>query len=432
MICPDDQQGVFPLALGFEALHQPPELVVGVGHVLVVHALVEGEELDPADARLFIGFRVDAVAALLAEAIVPFPPRLNLFGTDKETGKGGHGGDFLVQVGGLKVHPVGLGRVFLPPFPKRLVQKSGGFSVAPTTAIIKLCPILPKEIHPALQAAHAASVRVGDEHRRLVGGPVQVLSHGLRFDWDNIEPVLETAQHAVLQRGHEGSRGGSRPGGVAVGMLENRTLCGNAFQIGRRPAVIAVDAHVIGPGAIDDVEDDVGCLSGAGPAQGRRCPQGHGPGTRRLSLQRQGHGLPRQMGQIHGALSPVLSVGVGLLEQRLDCTILLRRGDRERHRGIVAQHPQPDIQPSFLGDPYPEPNPGRRVRVYGPAVGARHSRRAAPHRPHPGTIHGELGLTRDHPNRQDVESHCFLVCLAVKPDCQVRPRALPASPPWAC
>ena len=98
-------------------------------------------------------------------------------------------------------------------------------------------------------------------------------------------------------------------------MLKDGALGGQTLDVRGRATIVAVDAHVIGPSTVDDVEDDVGHVGGTCAAESRCCPQGHGAGALRFRLQRQGHGLPRQMGQIHGALSPSAVVGVGLFQQ---------------------------------------------------------------------------------------------------------------------
>ena len=93
-------------------------------------------------------------------------------------------------------------------------------------------------------------------------------------------------------------------------------------------AVVAVDAHVVGAGTVNHVEDDVWFLGDTGSTDGRSSPEGDGPWSIRFRFQRQGDVLARQVGQIDAVLCPFLRVCMGSLEKSL-----VRFGSSRFHPG---------------------------------------------------------------------------------------------------
>jgi len=111
---------------------------------------------------------------------------------------------------------------------------------------------------------------------------VEPLGHCARLRRQRLEAPADIAEHAAVQRRHEPGGGRLGPGGVAIGVLEERTFPGQPFEIGRRPAIVAVEAHLVRAAAVNDVEDDVGPVRGARAAHRRRAPQRHGACLRGL------------------------------------------------------------------------------------------------------------------------------------------------------
>ena len=121
--------------------------------------------------------RSSAAATMLSRITAPLPLPVKL----------------RVHVGGLEVHPVRLGWVCLAPLPVVLVQlgrrpggrKDTGFA---------------EHIDFTLEVAQATGIRVRDEHRGLVAGPVHVLRHRhslLRQRKGALTP--DAPQHTVVQ-----------------------------------------------------------------------------------------------------------------------------------------------------------------------------------------------------------------------------------------
>jgi hypothetical protein len=89
-----------------------------------------------------------------------------------------------------------------------------------------------------------------------------------------------------------------RPGGVAVRALEDGALGRQPLQVRRGAPVVAIKAHPVRSGAVDDVEDDVGIFGPIVSRKGRGEPERDASILRRIVLECQFDGLARQMTEI--------------------------------------------------------------------------------------------------------------------------------------
>ena len=183
------------------------------------------------------------------------------------------------------MHPIGLGRIFLSPLPKGLVQETRRFRV------VRLDSRLLEDVDPAIESAQRRRIRVGAEDGGSVSLSVQVFGHGGGALGNRRRVSAVPAQHAVMKRGHKGGGRGFRPRRVAERALEEDSLSGQTLEVGRGAPVVPVGAHKIGARPIDNVEDDVGVGARSFPAESRRRPEGHGALTFRLRFEGDRHHL---------------------------------------------------------------------------------------------------------------------------------------------
>ena len=126
-----------------------------------------------------------------------------------------------MDIGRLKVRPIGLCRIMIAKPPEDFVEDGrGGRSV--------IAEVLGEKVHATLQADETPGVGIGGERCRLITGGMQVLGHRLGGGRHGrgIDSAAQATQNAVMKGCHE--RRGRRlgPGGVAVGALEDRAFLG--------------------------------------------------------------------------------------------------------------------------------------------------------------------------------------------------------------
>ena len=78
----DDEKRVFPLSISFEAFHQATDLIIVVGHALVVESLLGMGRLRAVDAVLFVGGGIAPSASEIQFGIRFFIPRADLRGNE--------------------------------------------------------------------------------------------------------------------------------------------------------------------------------------------------------------------------------------------------------------------------------------------------------------------------------------------------------------
>ena len=121
MVGSHDQERVFPLTGRLEPLHEPADLVVVVGHGLVVEALLGMGVRDAVDPDGVIVAQREC-APHTPQLAIPLVVRLAPVGTDEQTRERRHRMKRGVDVGRLKMHPIRLAWGSTPPVPVLAVQ----------------------------------------------------------------------------------------------------------------------------------------------------------------------------------------------------------------------------------------------------------------------------------------------------------------------
>ena len=326
-----------------------------------------------------------------------------------------------MHVGGLEVYPVRFSRILFAPAPVPLVEEPRGLAVVAVAGVGKVLPVLSKHVDAALEIAQGSGVGVGGEDGGLIAGPVHVLGHRDGLFRHAVIPVEQAAHDAVVERGHVGRGGGPCPGGVAVDAFEQRTLSGQALEVRRGAAVVAVDAHEVGRPAVDDVEDDVGARGRAVRGQRWGAPQRDRAVPIGFSREGERDRLAGQPRQIDRALAPLVLIRVGLFEKAGGASIG-RCFDAKVHRRVIAHHAEREVKPGGVGDANLVLDAAWRACVDGLAVnvsarlGACSNRRLS-----------VLGLLGGQRYRENVDAHRLILGRLVGPkqDAELIPGLVP-------